>query len=86
MNADTTRRTLRVAGGTQRACRKADALPTICVLTSQNTDGEKFLCRNFSLSRGIKTEVHAPGFYQSASQIVFYLRFRAGNGRTGEPT
>ncbi|WP_418984521.1 hypothetical protein, partial [Agathobaculum sp.] len=33
--------------------------------------------RKLSPSQGIKTEVHAPGFYQSASQIVFYARFRA---------
>ena len=48
--------------------------PTICVLTSQNTDGEKFLCRNFSLSRSIKTEIHAPGFYDFALQSLFYAR------------
>ena len=41
----------RAVGGSDTV-RKADALPTICVLTSQNTDGEKFLCRNFSLFSG----------------------------------
>jgi len=59
------------------SCRKADALPTSCVLTSQNTDGEKFLCRNFSLSGSIKTVIHAPGFYEFAAQILFNTRFRA---------
>ena len=61
----------------RKICRKTDVFPTGCVLTSQNTDGKKFLCRNFFLSGSIKTEVHAPGFYQSAAQIVFYARHRA---------
>ena len=58
-------------------CRKTNVFPTICVLTSQNTDGEKFLCRNFSPSQGIKSQVHAPTFYDFAKQSLFYARCRA---------
>ena len=51
--------------------------PTICVLTSQNTSRPKVPIRKLSPSRSIKTEVHAPGFYEIAPQFLFYARCRA---------
>ena len=41
-----------LSAGAQAVSSKNFIFPTICVLTSQNTDGEKFLCRNFSLFQG----------------------------------
>ena len=51
--------------------------PTICVLTAQNTSRPKVPVRKLSPSESIKTEVHAPGFYAFAPQMLLHARCRA---------
>ena len=65
------------AGGQEMSCRETGVSPTSCVLTSQNTSRSKVPMRKLSTSRGIKTEVHAPGFYAAASRLLFDARCRA---------
>ena len=65
-------------------CRETDVSPTRCVLTAHGAAEHgrpKVPIRKLSPSQSIKSQVHAPTFYEPASQVLLNARCRAGDER-----